>query len=84
LTAASGFVDKITAYFQSEVSVELRIDYFQEQLYELFILTSANSQSWVYQAIFTTQVSVEYGSFYQLIFAFSKPHGVIPLTHLSL
>ncbi|CAD5227164.1 unnamed protein product [Bursaphelenchus xylophilus] len=58
-------VEKLTAYFESEVSVELRVSYFVEQSYQFLILNQ-----WSLELIFSLEID-GFGSIYELILAFS-------------
>ncbi|KAI6216258.1 hypothetical protein M3Y95_01289600 [Aphelenchoides besseyi] len=60
-----GFTDKISQYFTSNTDVQVRISYFSQQLYQLFIL-----EQWTVKTIYSIEISAEYGSIWQLIYAF--------------
>lgn len=65
---------KISAYFEVEVSVQLRVQYFTEQIYQLLILAE-----WDISALYIVEIK-GYGSLYDLIYAYVYciNHGVTP------
>jgi hypothetical protein len=66
--------NKTATYFSTEVSIELRIQYFTEQLYQLLILAE-----WDIQVIYPIEIQ-GYGTIYDLIYAYiyCQNNGVGP------
>jgi len=56
--------NKTYTYFEVEVSVQLRVQYFVEQLYQLLIIAE-----WDIQAIYSVEIE-GYGTIYDLIYAY--------------
>jgi hypothetical protein len=54
----------IQNYFQTEISVQLRIQYFSEQFYQFLIL-----KEWSLGALYSLEIK-GYGNIYQLIYAY--------------
>uniref|UniRef100_A0A1I7RJ48 PKD domain-containing protein n=2 Tax=Bursaphelenchus xylophilus TaxID=6326 RepID=A0A1I7RJ48_BURXY len=57
-------VEKLTAYFESNTDVSVRIQYVYEQLYQFLIL-----QQWSVNVLYSLQIQ-GYGDIYELIYAF--------------
>jgi hypothetical protein len=68
--------DKLVVYFSANIAVEVRVQYFAEQLYQLLILAE-----WDISILYVVEIN-GYGSLYDLIYAYiyCTNHGVHPVT----